>query len=182
MANDTEKILIMTHDSVPEQVDVAIGLRPITDDDQEFLLRLYASTRAEEKALVGWPDEQWDQFLAMQFHLQHTQYMQNYRNATFDIIMHGQTPAGRFYIDRRADEFRLIDVALLPEYRCRGIASRLIRALLLESEANGLPISLHVEKNNPILDYYQRLGFRVEADREVYYFMVRPVAGNSGSD
>ena len=155
-----------------------VTLRPITDDDLGFLFRLYASTRVEEKSLVNWPDAQWDEFLRMQFTLQHTQYMQNYQNATFDIILADDMPAGRLYVDRRADEYRLIDIALLPEFRGRGIAGSLVRALLLESESNGLPVSLHVEKNNPVLAYYQRLGFRVEEDKGVYYFMVRPPSGS----
>jgi len=149
-----------------------ITLRSITDNDLEFLFRVYASTRAEEKELVGWNDEQWEQFLRMQFHLQHTQYMRNYENPSFDIILEKGVPAGRLYVNRGPDEYRIIDIALLPEYRRRGICGNLMTSLLREAGKRGLPVSLHVEKNNPILDYYRRLGFRVEADRDVYYFMV----------
>jgi ribosomal protein S18 acetylase RimI-like enzyme len=172
MGGDVQK----TAFTVP--MGATITLRPITDADLEFLFLLYATTRAEEKVLAGWSDEQWEQFMGMQFNLQHTQYMQNYRNSSFDIIMFGQASVGRFYVDRRVDEYRLIDIALLPEFRCRGIGGSLLRALMLESESHGLPVSLHVEKNNPILDYYRSLGFRVEGDRGVYYFMIRPPAGN----
>jgi len=156
-----------------------ITLRSITDDDLEFLFRVYASTRAEEKELVGWNDEQWEQFIRLQFHLQHTQYMRNYENPSFDIILENGVPAGRLYVNRGPDEYRIIDIALLPEFRRRGICGNLMMSLLREAGERGLPVSLHVEKNNPILDYYRRLGFRVEADRDVYYFMVRTPLGNS---
>jgi ribosomal protein S18 acetylase RimI-like enzyme len=158
-----------------------ISLRRITDDDLEFLFRLYASTRSEEKELVGWGDEQWEQFMRMQFGLQHTQYMRNYENPSFDIILENGAPVGRLYVNRGPDEYRIIDIALLPESRRRGICGNLMKSLLRESEERGLPVSLHVEKNNPILDYYRRLGFRVEADREVYYFMVRTPLGSGRS-
>jgi GNAT superfamily N-acetyltransferase len=151
----------------------AITLRPITDDDLEFLFRLYASTRSAEKALVGWPDAQWDEFLRMQFSLQHSHYMRSYDNPTFDIIMENCVPAGRFYVNRRADEYRLIDIALLPEFQRRGIAGSLLGALLQEADKYRVPVSLHVEKHNPILAYYRQLGFRIEEDRGVYYFMLR---------
>jgi len=150
-----------------------ITLRSITDNDLEFLFWVYASTRAEEKELVGWNDEQWEQFIRMQFQLQHTQYMRNYENPSFDIILENGAPVGRLYVNRGPDEYRIIDIALLPEYRRRGICGNLMTSLLREAGKRGLPVSLHVEKNNPILDYYRRLGFRVEADRDVYYFMVR---------
>jgi ribosomal protein S18 acetylase RimI-like enzyme len=142
----------------------------------EFLFQLYASTRLAEKEMVDWPDAQWNQFLRMQFHLQHSQYMRSYQNPSFDIILENDVPGGRFYVDRRADECRLIDIALLPEFQRRGIAAALLKALLREADDNGIPVTLHVEKNNPVLDYYQRLGFRIEEDRGVYYFMVRPFA------
>lgn len=151
-----------------------ISLRPIADDDMEFLFRLYASTRVEEQALAGWPDEQWEEFLLMQFHLQHTQYMRSYVNPSFDIIQKNGIAVGRLYVDRREDECRLIDIALLPEFRHRGIGGSLLGALVLESEQRGVPLSLHVEKNNPALDYYQQIGFRIEADKGAYFFMVRP--------
>lgn len=154
----------------------SISLVPVSDDDQEFLFRLYASTRAEEKALVGWPDEQWTQFLRMQFRLQHTQYMRVYENPSFDVVMAEGVPAGRLYVDRRADELRLIDIALLPEFRRCGIAGHLIGALLHESETKAVPVSLHVERNNPVLGYYRKLGFRVVEDKGVYLFMVRQPA------
>lgn len=155
-----------------------IGLRPITDDDLEFLFRLYASTRIEEKELVSWPEEQWEQFLRMQFNLQHNQYMVNYRNPSFDIIMENEVPAGRLYVDRKADDYRLIDIALLPDFQRRGIAGVLLKALLSEADSVGISVSLHVEKHNPVLGYYQRLGFQIDEDKEVYYFMVRPPAAN----
>lgn len=164
--------------SFPESGDATISLRPITDDDLEFLFRLYASTRIEEKKLVNWPDDQWQQFLRMQFNLQHNQYMVNYRNPSFDIIMENEVPTGRFYVNRNADDYRLIDIALLPDFQRRGIAAALLKALITEADSVGIPVSLHVEKNNPVLDYYQRLGFRISEDKEVYYFMVRSPAAN----
>jgi ribosomal protein S18 acetylase RimI-like enzyme len=162
----------------PEPENAAITLRPITDDDLEFLFQLYASTRTEEKALAGWGDEQWEQFIRMQFNLQHTQYLQNYRHPSFQIVLEDTVPVGRLYIDRRADEYRLVDIAVLPEFQRRGIAGRLMRELLLEADEHALPVSLHVERNNPILGYYQKAGFRIEEDKGVYFFMVRPPSGN----
>ncbi len=161
-----------------------ISLRPVTDDDQEFLIQLYASTRAEEKELVGWPDELWDQFMRMQFDLQQAHYRRSYDNPSFDIILADDTPVGRLYLDRRADEYRLIDLALLPQFRGLGIGSSLLKAVVQESEEQGFPVSLHVEKHNPILDYYRRIGFRIAEDRGAYFYMIRTPAAKdrSGGD
>lgn len=151
----------------------SVALRPITEDDLHFLFQLYASTRAGEKELVGWEDEPWEVFMRMQFNLQHSQYMQNYEHPSFDIVMLGATQVGRLYVNRGANEIRIVDITLSPEYRGRGIGADLLSSILLEGDDRGVPVTLHVERNNPALALYQRLGFRVEGDRGVSLFMER---------
>ncbi|ABQ24958.1 GNAT family N-acetyltransferase [Geotalea uraniireducens] len=160
-------------DTVKEEAAPAITLRPIADDDLEFLFHLYASTRAGEKELVGWRDEQWEVFMRMQFNLQHSQYMQNYEQPSFDVIMLGDTPVGRLYVNRGEDEIRIVDISLLPEYRGRGIGADLLRSILQEGDDKGVPVTPHVEWTNPALALYQRLDFQEEGFAEVYCFMKR---------
>lgn len=155
----------------PNCINAEITLRPITDDDLAFLFQLYASTRAEEKALAGWGDEQWQQFILMQFDLQHSQYMRNYDHPSYDIIMHGQIPVGRLYVNRGQKEILIVDISLLPDFRGRGIGASLLRNVLREGENRGIPVTLHVERNNPALNLYRRLGFREEHFTEVFSFM-----------
>ncbi|MGH2397294.1 MAG: GNAT family N-acetyltransferase, partial [bacterium] len=66
---------------------------------------------------------------------------------------------------------RLMDLALLPAYRGRGIGSSLLDALLAEGQRAGKPVTIHVEKLNRALRLYERLGFRRIADRGVYWFL-----------
>jgi ribosomal protein S18 acetylase RimI-like enzyme len=151
----------------------AITFRPITesDDDIRFLFQVFASTRAEEMAVTGWSKEQVDQFLGMQFNLQHTQYMRNYKNPTFDIILYNEAQAGRLYIDRGKKEIRIVDLALLPEFRSRGIGTKILNALITEADSKNLALGLHVEHNNPAMSLYKRLGFIQKGDTGVYLFM-----------
>jgi GNAT superfamily N-acetyltransferase len=63
------------------------------------------------------------------------------------------------------------DIALLPEYCNRGIGTTLLRDLQSEAAAAGKPLRIHVERFNPTLRLYERLGFRQIDDRGVYLFM-----------
>jgi ribosomal protein S18 acetylase RimI-like enzyme len=155
-------------------MDEALTLRPIVDDDRDLLYRIYASTREDELAQVAWDESQKAAFLQMQFDAQHRYYHENYPNAQFQIILLNGAPAGRLYLDRRAREIRIVDIALLPEYRNRGIGSALLREILAEGQRTGLSVTIHVESFNPALRLYERLGFRKLEDRGVYYFMERP--------
>jgi ribosomal protein S18 acetylase RimI-like enzyme len=152
-------------------MDQTITLRPIGADDMELLYRVYASTREDELAQVQWGEGQKAAFLRMQFDAQHRYYQENYSTARFQVILLNGEPAGRLYVDRRSAEIRIVDIALLPEYRNRGIGSTLLRAILDEGERADLPVTIHVESFNPALRLYERLGFRMVEDKGVYYFM-----------
>jgi len=151
-----------------------LTLRPITESDEAFLANLYASTRAEEMAQSGWPQEEIDRFLLFQFSAQHKYYQMEYPKAAYDIIEHEGCSVGRLYVDRRKDEIRIIDIALLPEYRGRGIGNHLLSQLFAEANKKSLPVRIHVEYNNPAMRLYKRLGFKKTGETGVYYLMEKP--------
>lgn len=124
-------------------------LRPATDMDREQLLEVYASTREEEIARVQWPDGAREAFLSQQFEAQDAYYREYYANASFDVIEVEGRLAGRLYVDRSPAEIRIVDIALLPEFRGRGMGTALLRGLIAEAEASGRSLTIHVEQGNP---------------------------------
>ncbi len=151
-----------------------ISLRPVVPGDEEFLCGVYGSTREVELAHVDWDAPQKDAFVRMQFDAQHRYYAEHYAGAAFDVIVVDGEPAGRLYVARWPDEVRIVDIALLPPYRNRGIGSSLLHELIAEADAARQPVTIHVEKFNPALRLYQRLGFSPIEDRGVYLFLRRP--------
>lgn len=148
-----------------------IDLRPAGSADEEFLYRVYASTRYDELAPLGWPTDRVEVFLRMQFRAQDAHYRQHYPAAAFDVILVGGEPAGRLYVDRWPDQVRVVDIALLPEFRGAGVGTFLLARLQAEAAAAGLPVSIHVETFNPALRLYQRLGFVKAGGNGVYDLM-----------
>jgi len=148
-----------------------ITLRPIQPEDHAFLYRVYASTRMDELASLGWELAQVEGFLHMQCTAQHTYYQQQCPEAAFDIILLNDQPIGRLYVVRGEDEIQIVDIALLPEHRNRGIGSALLEGILAEAAAARKPVRIHVEKFNPALRLYQRLGFHQLHDTGVYFLM-----------
>jgi ribosomal protein S18 acetylase RimI-like enzyme len=148
-----------------------LTLRSVAEDDEPFLRRLYASIREDELAVVAWDEDDKEAFLRQQFDAQDTYYRQHYDGATYDVIDVDGEPAGRLYVARWEDEIRIMDIALLPVYRGRGIGTTLIQALLDEGARTGKRVSIHVEKHNPALRLYERLGFEPAADRGVHILM-----------
>ena len=157
----------------PQIRAMGIELRPVGPGDEEFLYRVYASTRQVELAQTGWPKEQKAAFLRMQFDAQSRYYREHYSEASLDVILAGGRPIGRLYVARWPEEIRIVDIAILPEHRSAGIGTKLLEDLISESEASAKPLSIHVERFNPALRLYWRLGFQEVEDKCVYLLMQR---------
>lgn len=151
-----------------------VTFRPVVPDDLPFLREVYASARAEELAPVPWSDAQKAAFLRSQFAAQHQHYQGQFPLADFLIILRDGVALGRLYLARSADEFRLIDLTLLPPYRKSGLGTALLTQILTEATQAGKPVRLHVERFNPALRLYQRLGFVVTVESPIYLQMERP--------
>ena len=153
-------------------------LRPAADSDRPFMFRVYASVREPELAASGLPREQWDPFVEQQFAAQSRHY-ETYEDTSFEVVLVDGEPAGRLIVARWPEEVRVVDIALLPEYRGRGIGGGLMREVIEEAEERGVKTSIHVERFNPAQHLYTRLGFRLTAETGgVYLLLERPPAAN----
>jgi ribosomal protein S18 acetylase RimI-like enzyme len=146
-------------------------MRPVRATDEEFLFRVYASTREEELAQVNWDAAQREQFLRLQFAAQTQHYTTQYPGAEFQVVLANGEPAGRLYVHRRSEEIRVMDIALLPAFRQRGLGTVLLRELLAEGARTDRPVTIHVEIFNPARHWYERLGFQPVAESGVYLLM-----------
>lgn len=149
----------------------AVTLRAALPEEAAFLFQVYASTRFDELAPLGWSDEQVGVFLAQQFAAQQQHYQIHFADAAFQVILVDGKPAGRVSVARREAAFLIVDLALLPQYQGAGIGTRLVCDILAEAERLGKPVQLHVEKENRAVGLYRRLGFSPVADRGLYWFL-----------
>lgn len=71
-------------------------------------------------------------------------------------------------------------ISLLPEYRGKGIGTRLLNDLLLLLQENGYRrASLSVQKENPALHLYERAGFRILKAKDTEYLMLRDITNHA---
>lgn len=151
---------------------MAVTLRPITPEDEPFLLQVYADARQPELAQVPWDDDQKEAFLAFQFNAQHQHYQTEFPRAAFSVILHAGTPVGRLYVDRRPDEIRILDIALTTKHQGRGLGKGLLRDLLTEAGIAQLPVRIYVEQyQHHAQALLQNLGFTTAKDHGVSVLM-----------
>jgi ribosomal protein S18 acetylase RimI-like enzyme len=148
-----------------------IDLETATPADKPFLYATFASTRLEELAVTGWSEEQKEQFLRMQFEAQRQSYLRDIPEAEYSVIRCGSMAVGRLIVERTPSEIHIVDIALLTQYRKQGIGSILMRRILAEAEQTRKSVRLFVEKFNPALHWYERLGFEVTSTGPIYLEM-----------
>lgn len=164
MENDNLKMLLPKGGTVE--------LRPVTPADDEFLISVYAATRADEMAQVPWSDEQKMEFLRWQFGLQRNEYETTYPNQQYSVIFVDDQPAGRIWISRSDDQMRLLDIALLEEFQNRGVGTLLLRRLIDEAiRDNKLLRHMVFVLNADAKRFYERLGFVVIEEVGAYHHM-----------
>jgi len=149
----------------------SVTLRPAVPEDEAFLYELYCSTRAHDIGVAGLGPAQQDLILKMQFTGQQQQYRMDFPEADHDIILLEGRPIGRVMVQRTRERNTGVDIALLPEHRNSGIGGMLIKNLLIEAQEAGKPFRIHVERLNPALRLYERLGFKTVGETPTHSVM-----------
>ncbi len=140
-----------------------ITLRPVVDADSDFLRRLYFSVRADEPGIGDLPEATRELLLAQQFDIQTRAYRAAFPSGEFSLVLVDDEPAGRLSIDRRTDALHIIDIALLPRHRGKGVGSALIRELQADAGREGRSVTLHTHPFRVDAAFYRRLGFEEES-------------------
>lgn len=161
----------MTQKEFIETLQEKISQRTAAAADEAFLEAVYADSRRGETAAFGWSRQQENDFFRMQYRMQKQAYAMQFPGSVCSVVELGATPIGRLIVRRGRREIRLIDIALLAEFRGRGIGRILLEDL--QSEAAGeKSLDLRVLKTNPAARrFYERLGFSIVEEADLHFSM-----------
>jgi GNAT superfamily N-acetyltransferase len=150
---------------------VNLALRPATPADEEFLFAVFVSSR--DFNLSIFPEPQRSNLMLMQYRGQQETYTQRYPAAEHNIVSLDGSDAGRIWVAETEEAISVLDIALLPGYRNRGIGRQLYANLIARAGAAGKPLRATVSTANPgSLQFHERLGFRRAGGDGMYIAMV----------
>jgi ribosomal protein S18 acetylase RimI-like enzyme len=138
-----------------------LALRTATDADLAFQRILFETARPDAALFTAWPDAMRVPFLDQQFHFQTIHYSRVYPDADRLIVCAHDEPIGRLIVDRAADAWCIVDIALLPAWRGRGIGAQLLRMVQAAAASRARTMHLTVNAGNAAQHLYVRLGFVV---------------------
>lgn len=159
----------------------SLSLRNASSADESFLFEVYASTRAEEMAMVPWTDEQRQSFLQSQFTAQHDHYHERYPDAAYQVIMQSDEPVGRIYLVRDEGSLDILDITIHPKHRNAGIGTAVIEQVMSEAAQSEKSVRIYVETFNRSQTLFQKLGFAA-IEQDGFNLLLEWRASSSNSD
>jgi RimJ/RimL family protein N-acetyltransferase len=128
--------------------------------DDDFRFGLFCRSRPPGLSALPLAPAAMQQLMRFQFQAQTGSYRAQFPAAQFDIIELDARPIGRIIVDRSAARLLIVDQAIVPELRGRGIGTAIMRSVMDEAGTAALPVRLAVASDNePALRLYRRLGF-----------------------
>lgn len=134
--------------------------RTMTDADVTFVRRLLLQVVADELGAAAWPEALREPLLEMQYRARKQGRQTDFPDVDQEILLLDGECAGWSVVARSDGEVRLVDVAVLPEFRRRGIATEFIRRLMDEAGRSGRCVRLSVGVANAAIQLCLGLGFR----------------------
>jgi ribosomal protein S18 acetylase RimI-like enzyme len=149
----------------------SITLRPATEDDRQFLLALYKSSRGDDLRDLGWEEERIAEFLEMQYEAHQNFLSNDHPDIQDQIVLSFGEPVGHLALEQRPEEIRLVDVSLMPEQRQHGTGTLLIQELQTQAAAAKRPLRLQVIRFSRAVALFERLGFRRTSETGSHFQM-----------
>ena len=143
------------------------SLRPVTDDDYDFLFQLHVATmRPSVEATWGWNEA-----------FQELYFQSRWDPANQHIVSIGKIDVGTITVEEEIGTVFLNLIEIRPEYQGRGLGTALIRDVLRDAHNRDLPVKLHVLKTNlRARQLYERLGFTILEERKERHVMINSPA------
>jgi GNAT superfamily N-acetyltransferase len=137
-------------------------IRKGNTDNRLWLYELYCLTlRPAIERTWGWDND-------FQFNL----FSEHLKPENFEILLIGNKPIGGFYVIEKDDHFWLEMLLIHPSHQRKGIGKRILQRIQTTSSSKNKKIKLCIIKANPVRPFYEKLGFRVYDEDEVFYQMV----------
>ena len=145
------------------------SLRPELEVDTAFRFALFRASRGPGWDQIPLPPEMMTKIMQQQFRAQILGYAAAYPESRREIIMVEAIAVGRLATDRAGETLHLIDIALTPAWRGRGVGEAILRGLTDEARALSKPLTLKVDQDNLAAQrFYARLGFVVTQADETH--------------
>ncbi|HEX7762889.1 MAG TPA: GNAT family N-acetyltransferase [Cellvibrio sp.] len=149
-----------------------LSVRPSRASDTPFLEKLHHSLR-QDLQLIDAEQDMIESIIELQLKAQTQGYGDQFPNAMYFVIEKHNEPIGKATIDFGHNEVRLVDLALIPIARGKGLGAAVIQAFQKAAAMVAVPMTLSVLQSNiAAKNLYHKLGFVISHVELPYELMV----------
>ena len=139
-----------------------------TPADEPFVRRVVTETIAEEFGAAAWPEPMRGSILGLQYDTRRSAARAAGGDITSQVIVADGEDVGWLLTSELPDQIRIVEIAILPDWRGNGVGEAAIRGVLERGARDGKPVRLVVTRTNArAIRLYERLGFTVSNADEV---------------
>lgn len=146
---------------------IDVRLVPVSGLEARSTLRaLHASVTGEPFTAAGLPDDVVADLVRLQFDAQQADYRSRHPHAVDHLVVIDGRPVGRCWTADVTDgtgaptAVHVLDVAVVPDARRRGVATTTLQAVIARADAAGVDCLLTVRRDNlAARRLYDALGF-----------------------
>jgi ribosomal protein S18 acetylase RimI-like enzyme len=151
-----------------------LKLRAVRETDTNSLYALFCDVRSPGLSTAGLEQAVTQNLLSLQYRGQQATYGARFPEAAHYIIEQPSGEAIGHLLINDSDQapLHLVDIALLSQWRRRGIGSLIVRALQMAASRRSASLQLSVACDNPALALYQRLNLIETSRDEMYVTMI----------
>lgn len=140
--------------------------RPAVAEDEAHVFAVFSTTW--HHAVAAMPNPALAQhFLRIQYTAQERRFRSRYPALERCVVMVGDEPVGRLYVQRAPTALHIVDLTLLPEHRSQGIGGTIVAELMAEATDLGVPVRTRLGRTHDAIRYAMNAGFRVVAEDDV---------------
>ncbi|BAU26759.1 ribosomal protein S18 acetylase RimI-like enzyme [Aneurinibacillus soli] len=145
-----------------------VTLRTVEEVDETILLHLFFNSSSDLQNMPI-PDDAKSVLVRQQFLAEQYFLKTHFPDADVCVIFLNEQPIGRLNVHRGQEAYRILAIALLPEFRSMGIGRSLLEDILQEAAKCRKKVCLQVAWHNGLARaLYERLGFEMVEDKGVY--------------
>ena len=151
-----------------------LTLEPFSDiRDGIMSYALFAEQKQQEFLQLHLPSPTLEQLIRSQYDIREQSYSASYADYQKLTVMLENQPIGILRIGRAQLTacLRLVDIVIDKTHRCQGIGHQVLEQFFELARAKALHVDLHVQKDNPALRLYQRLGFCICGETELHLYL-----------
>lgn len=148
-----------------------IQLKRKNKSHQEFVKNLFDNYKLNELHAENWSDKEKKELLRFQFTAHENYYKERFPDAEDYVIFCDNEPAGRFIYNKGELNWHLADMIISPEFRKKGIGKKVLTQTINSAVKKGKKISCYVDKDNQIINFYRKLGFKIVKDAGKEFYM-----------